>query len=133
MASDRTPLYLGLAGLAAFWILSRKGRPELGPPVVGNVTLTRSQVEGIAQVIYDALYGSQGFQPWEDEAEIYRAFGYLRTLDDLRMLATVYGDRKPPWFFGDGTLVPTLRHFLNRKELDKLNAILAANGIDYIL
>lgn len=85
-----------------------------------DVTLTPSELSNLADRLYSAMSG-----PGTDEEAVYAAFRLLRTRSDLMSLIKAFGVRKgetlPQWLTGD----------LSRREIEKLNAILVSNRINY--
>ena len=85
-----------------------------------DVTLTPSELSNLADRLYSAMSG-----PGTDEDAVYAAFRLLRTRSDLMSLIKAFGVRKgetlPQWLTGD----------LSRREIEKLNAILVSNRINY--
>ncbi|MDO4727084.1 MAG: hypothetical protein Q4A56_07705 [Porphyromonadaceae bacterium] len=86
----------------------------------GDVTLTPSAIHNLADRIYSAVLG-----PGTDEEAIYSAFRQLRTRSDLMSLIRVFGIRKRK------TLSEWLTEDLSQAEIEKLNAILVTNKINY--
>ncbi len=85
-----------------------------------DVTLTSAQASTLADKIFSALRG------WgTDEEAVYSAFRMLRSRSDLLLLSRTFGVR------GGRTLSEWLSSDLSQKELDKVNQILATNGITY--
>lgn len=85
-----------------------------------DVTLTSAQASTLADKIFSALRGLG-----TDEEAVYSAFRMLRSRSDLLLLSRTFGVR------GGRTLNEWLAADLSQKELDKVNQILATNGITY--
>ena len=86
----------------------------------GDVTLTPSELSNMADRLHAAMAGLG-----TDEEAIYAVFRLLRTRSDLMALVKAFGIRKgeslSQWLTGD----------LSRKEIEKVNAILVNNRINY--
>ena len=86
----------------------------------GDVTLTPSELSNMADRLHAAMVGFG-----TDEEAIYAVFRLLRTRSDLMALVKAFGIRKgeslSQWLTGD----------LSRKEIEKVNAILVNNRINY--
>lgn len=85
-----------------------------------DVSLTSAQASTLADKLYSAMRG------WgSDEEAVYSVFRLLRSRSDLLLLSRTFGVR------GGRTLSEWLSSDLSQKELDKVNQILATNGITY--
>ena len=86
----------------------------------GDVTLTPSELSNMADRLHAAMAGLG-----TDEEAVYAVFRQLRTRSDLMALVKAFGIRKgeslSQWLTGD----------LSRKEIEKVNAILVNNRINY--
>jgi hypothetical protein len=86
----------------------------------GDVTLTPSELSNMADRLHAAMAGFG-----TDEEAIYAVFRLLRTRSDLMALVKAFGIRK-----GE-SLSQWLTSDLSRKEIEKVNAILVNNRINY--
>lgn len=86
----------------------------------GDVTLTPSELSNMADRLHAAMAGLG-----TDEEAVYAVFRQLRTRSDLMALVKAFGIRK-----GE-SLSQWLTSDLSRKEIEKVNAILVNNRINY--
>lgn len=86
----------------------------------GDVTLTPSELSNMADRLHAAMAGLG-----TDEEAVYAVFRQLRTRSDLMALVKAFGIRK-----GE-SLSQWLTSDLSRKEIEKVNAILINNRINY--
>ena len=86
----------------------------------GDVTLTPSELSNMADRLHAAMAGVG-----TDEEAVYAVFRQLRTRSDLMALVKAFGIRK-----GE-SLSQWLTSDLSRKEIEKVNAILINNRINY--
>ena len=113
-----TIVVIGVAGwVLTFLLIKGIANAEIKDT---DVTLTPSELSNLADRLYSAMSG-----PGTDEEAVYAAFRLLRTRSDLMSLIKAFGVRKgetlPQWLTGD----------LSRREIEKLNAILVSNRINY--
>ncbi|HPX58988.1 MAG TPA: hypothetical protein PK495_08330 [Bacteroidales bacterium] len=86
----------------------------------GNLSYSDNEYEHFAARIYKAVKGVG-----TDEEAIYQIFAQMRTKADVLKLIQTFGLKD------NMTLTEWLYDDLNAKELDKVNSILSAQGIDY--
>jgi hypothetical protein len=93
-----------------------------------NLTYSQSQYEAFADKLEDAVtyWGT-------DETAIYNVMDAMKTKDDILNLIAAFGTRMIYGFFSkeEMNLVTALNRDLKNKEIDRINNILANNGIDY--
>jgi len=121
-----------LAAIAAVYLATKEDK-ETGPvdyqPDPSNVTLSPGRVRYLANEIYVAIWGENGWALTEDEQAVIRLLVECQTNDDLLAVSKAYGCRMPALSLGCLTLHQTIAEFFSDAERAQLNDALVRRGI----
>ena len=94
-----------------------------------DLTLSELQAKGIADKLFVAMDG-----PGTDTQALYSAFQQIQTYSDLMLVMKQFGTQKGTydWFGGAQSLIEWIADDCSKREIEKINAILAGKGINYV-